>query len=214
MTEQELAEWFERVRTTLEDAYTASDEPWRQSGMSGPAARWTSLRKPIADAVERSGAFLDIGCANGYLLECVMEWVKHRGIRIVPYGLDVSARLLAMASTRLPEFQDNLYQGNGYYWEPPIRFDYVRTCIVYVPAEFERAYIQRLRRFFLKPDGLLLIANYSEGKDHPEQDLIAGSHPTRWLAERLDELRIPVERYIDGYDSLKGRRVRIAVVRK
>jgi SAM-dependent methyltransferase len=214
MTDQELAEWFEHVRTILEDAYVACDEPWAQSGMSGPVERWTSLRKPIADCIDRSGTFLDIGCANGYLLECIMEWIRDRDLSIVPYGLDISDRLLKMASSRLLEFRDNLYLGNGFYWEPPSRFDYVRTELVYVPAEFEHAYIQRLRRVFLNPDGRLLIVNHSEGSDSPERGLVAGSHPTRWLAERLDELGIPVERYVDGYDSVRGKRVRVAVVRK
>lgn len=62
-------QWFSSLRKQLEEAYLQHDEPWKQSGFSGPEERWVACRKPIADCVEKSGSFLDIGCANGYLLE-------------------------------------------------------------------------------------------------------------------------------------------------
>src|SRR5512142_118049 len=90
-TEDETAgmDWFENVKNTLETAYLSHTEPWRQSGMSGPEERWISLRKPVADCIDRSGTFLDIGCANGYLLECILRWTAERGLQVDPFGRDI-----------------------------------------------------------------------------------------------------------------------------
>jgi len=73
MTSGELKSWFENMHMVLETAYLSHREPWRQSGMSGPEDRWTALRKPVADCMEYDGS-LDIGCANGYLIECCLRW--------------------------------------------------------------------------------------------------------------------------------------------
>lgn len=129
----ELARWFSSTKETLEVAYLQHTEPWKQSGFSGPEERWVRVRKPIADCVDEPGAFLDIGCANGYLLECVMKWTAERGISIVPYGLDISERLVELAKARLPAYRDNLCVGNGWDWDNPRRFHHVRTELVYVP---------------------------------------------------------------------------------
>jgi hypothetical protein len=89
MDDKELSEWFYSLKETLEQAYLQHKETWKQSGFSGPEERWVKVRKPIADCVAESGTFLDIGCANGYLLECLLKWIGERGLSIVPYGLDL-----------------------------------------------------------------------------------------------------------------------------
>ena len=55
-----LDDWFLSLKKTIEDAYLKHEEPWRQSGMSGPEERWISLRKPVADCIDKPGSFLDI----------------------------------------------------------------------------------------------------------------------------------------------------------
>ncbi|MCL5998965.1 MAG: class I SAM-dependent methyltransferase [Chloroflexi bacterium] len=212
MTPNELEDWYTRLNAWLEPAYLAHDEPWKQSGMSGPADRWTALRKPVADCIDRAGSFLDIGCANGYLLECCLAWTAERGIKVVPYGLDLSARMIELAQKRLPEYTEHFFVGNALHWTPPQRFDFVRTELVYVPAEYEREYVERLRTHYLTPGGWLLIALYGEGASDPERGILAGCHPTRHLLERLAELGIPVIGSRDGYDAVKGRRTRVAIV--
>ena len=207
----ELSAWFGNVRNILETAYVSHEEPWRQSGMSGPEDRWASLRKPVADCIERSGTFLDIGCANGYLIECILKWTAERGLSIEPYGLDLSEKLVNMAKERLPKYADNFFVGNSFTWLPPRRFDYVRTELVYVPLELEREYVDFLLKNHLTDEGRLLIANYAEGLEL-SGELFPEGYPTPFLAERLDQLGIRSERLVDGYDPIKGRRMKIAVV--
>ncbi|MEE8413571.1 MAG: class I SAM-dependent methyltransferase, partial [Dehalococcoidales bacterium] len=138
MKSEELNSWFENIREVLETAYLAAEEPWKQSGMSGPENRWVSLRKPVADCIDKPGSFLDIGCANGYLLECCTRWTAERGIKIDPYGLDISPKLIELARRRLPQFASHFFTGNAFRWLPPRRFDFVRTELIYVPAEYEK----------------------------------------------------------------------------
>jgi SAM-dependent methyltransferase len=209
----ELAAWFENIRQVLETAYVSHEEPWQQSGMSGPEARWVALRKPVAECIEQAGSFLDIGCANGYLLESILRWTAERGLVIDPYGLDISPRLLDLARQRLPQYADHLFLGNSFTWMPPRRFDFVRTELVYVPGEYERAYVDHLLQNYLAPAGRLLVANYIEDHPDPMHGLLPGCHPTRHILERLAELGRPADDYRDGYDPVKGRKVRIAIVR-
>jgi SAM-dependent methyltransferase len=214
MTHQELQAWFANVRDVLETAYLAGDTPWKQSGTSGPADRWVAKRKPIADCIDRSGSFLDIGCANGYLLECCVEWTAERGVQIDPYGVDISARLVALAQQRLPHLADRFFIANAFEWRPPLRFDFVRTELVYVPGEYERQYVTHLLEQYLKPGGRLLIANYGEDDPDPARGLLPGSRPTRYILDRLAELGFTVSGYQDGVHPASQNKTRIAIVQR
>ncbi len=211
-TSNSLDDWFTNLQHVLETAYIAHEEPWAQSGMSGPAERWDALRRPVADCIDRSGSLLDIGCANGYLLECCLGWTAERGIALEPYGIDLSPALVILARQRLPHYADNLFVANAWSWSPPRRFTFVRTELVYLPAEHERAFVDRLCATLLEPGGRLLIANYAEGNPNVARNLLPGSHPTVHLLDRLAELDIPVIDYKDGLDPRKRSNTRVAIV--
>ncbi len=212
MKVKELDSWFDNIREVLETAYLLNKEPWKQSGMSGPEERWISLRKPVADCIDKSGSFLDIGCANGYLLEYCIKWTAERGINIDPYGLDISPKLLELAKKRLPQFASHFFGGNALTWLPPRKFDFVRTELVYVPAEYEKRYLEFILKNHLEPDGKLLVANYAEHLPDPERSSLPGSYPTADILSRLTELGFKAVQYKDGHDSVKDRRVRIAIL--
>ena len=158
-------DWFYRNRQMLESTYLAAAEPWRQSGFSGPLERWNACRRPIADCMDRDGAFLDIGCANGFLLESVQGWAAERGAQIEPFGLDISEKLVALAASRLPALAGHLLVGNAFTWQPPRRFDYVRTELCYVPDDLHWPYVRRLLSEFLAPGARLLVAEYRSRRD-------------------------------------------------
>ena len=164
MNQEELAQWFDANKTLLETAYLTGQHPWQQSGVGLHSHRtaddWEVMRRPIADCMDRSGSFLDIGCANGYLLECLLQWVNERSLIIDPYGLDLSEKLIELAKARLPHFALHLYVGNAWHWTPPQTFDYVRTELVYVPTELHQQFVSLLLERYLNPHGRLLIAEY------------------------------------------------------
>jgi SAM-dependent methyltransferase len=129
MNDEELSRWFEANKVLLETAYLTGITPWQQSGVGLHTPRsehdWEVLRRPIADCVGSSGTFLDIGCANGYLLECLLGWTQERQLEIIPYGLDFSEALVAVARQRLPQYAHHLFVGNAWDWSPPEQFDYL-----------------------------------------------------------------------------------------
>jgi SAM-dependent methyltransferase len=164
MNDKALTDWFEARKTLLETAYLTGDQPWQQSGVGLHTPHsvhdWEVLRRPIAECITTSGTFLDIGCANGYLLECLLRWTGERGLLITPYGLDFSEELLALAQKRLPQYADHLFLGNAWDWSPPQTFDYVNTTLDYVPEELRQAFVRRLLERYVHSGGCLLIAEY------------------------------------------------------
>lgn len=135
------AGWHAAMAELIVPAYLAAATPWEASGKSGTAEDWEYARSHLACAVERDGSFLDIGCANGYLLECLPRWAPHRLDR---YGTDIAPELVGLARRRLPELADRLWVGNALHWEPPRRFTYMRTGLEYVPRPRRRALVERL----------------------------------------------------------------------
>jgi SAM-dependent methyltransferase len=98
----------------IADAYLNVRDPIRQSGFSGGPARWRSEREPILDTVPCSGSFIDVGCANGHLLECLVARERERGIELYPFGVDISAPLVALAQQRLAHWADRFFVGNAW----------------------------------------------------------------------------------------------------
>lgn len=143
-------------------AYLASDDPLEQSGFSGGRLRWERLRRPIADAVPVSGSFLDIGCANGVLLEDLVAWCGTRGMSLDPWGLDVSPDLVDLARRRYPHCADRFFVGDAATWPPPRRWDVVRTELVYADPAGRPAFVRRLLTHFLNPGGALLVCRYRD----------------------------------------------------
>ncbi|HEV8573490.1 MAG TPA: class I SAM-dependent methyltransferase [Dehalococcoidia bacterium] len=157
---------------SLEDAYLASDDPVQQSGFHGGPERWRAEREPILRAVDGDGSFLDVGCANGYLLECLVHWARERAIALDPYGVDVGPRLIAEARRRLPAFADNFWVANAWEWQPPRRFRYVYTLNDCVPPDLLREYVLRLLDRIVEPGGRLIVGSYgSRSRCEPPLDI-------------------------------------------
>jgi len=198
--------WFDDRLEIIEKAYLGQTEPWKGSGFSGPRERWNELRMPVADAITTSGLFLDIGCANGFLLECVAGWTGARGLTVEPFGLDLSAALVALARARFPGKEDHFFVGNALTWQPLRRFQYVRTETVYVPRDTRVYYLGRALEQFVAPGGALLVAEYRY-KGSP--------HPTLNIDAELRDLGFKVEKTLVAMDSKSGTEgTKVAVIRK
>jgi SAM-dependent methyltransferase len=155
-----------------EEHYLATDDPRRQSGFGGDEERWEAARRPIVETIARNGSFLDVGSANGYLLESIVRWSEHD---VDPYGLDFSPRLVELARSRLPRWRDRFFVGDALEWEPPRRFDFVRTELVYAPEERWRELVERLLARAVAPGGRLIVCGYGS----PRSGL--ATHPVRQI---------------------------------
>ncbi|MGB0060234.1 class I SAM-dependent methyltransferase [Candidatus Binatus sp.] len=159
-------EYYGRVRALLEDAYVSADERgnvFGGSGSSGDMTNWEGKRRVIARAFDRPGSWLDVGCANGLLMETLAAWVAASGHRIEPYGLELSPRIAERARKRLPHWASRIWTGNVMKFEPPIRFDYVTALVDAVPVQSRGALLMRLAHLYLKPGGRLILSCYRPG---------------------------------------------------
>ena len=133
--------WHRAMADLVVPAYLAAETPWAQSGKSGDEALWQEARSHVVDAIDRDGTFLDVGCASGYLMECVVHWSSYR---TEPYGLEIAPELAALARRRLPHWADRIFVGNALDWTPPRRFDFVRTGLDYAPPRRRRDLVAHL----------------------------------------------------------------------
>lgn len=162
------AGWYRRSQALIVPGYLAASDPRAQSGHSGDADRWREARGQLVEAIDRDGTLLDVGCANGHLMETAVEWALERGRRIEPYGLDLSPALLALARERLPAWRDRFFAGNALDWRPPFRFDLVHLQqLEYVPPARRPELIAHLLGHVCRPGGRLIVGSANELRDGP-----------------------------------------------
>nr|WP_281366614.1 class I SAM-dependent methyltransferase [Nocardioides thalensis] len=161
------AQWHDRVRAIIEPAYLAGTTAQAGSGHSGSAAEWDASRGIIVVAIDRSGTFLDVGCANGLLMSSVEQWSADRGLAVEPHGVEISSHFAEVARTRYPHWRDRIWTANADGWEPPMRFDMVRTGLDYVPRPDREAFVRHLVDRVVAPGGRLIIGKNNEDRDEP-----------------------------------------------
>jgi len=172
------AGWHEAVATMIVPAYLAADTAAGGSGSSRDAGGWEYARSLLADAVTPGQTFLDIGCANGLLMESMAHWGG-----IEPYGLEISSELAAVARIRLPHWADRIWVGNAVEWKPPHAFDIVRTNVDCVPVPRRRALLEHLLAYA----GRLVIGVFNEERDARslESEVAAWGFSVSGRSERL-----------------------------
>lgn len=156
------AGWYRDSQRLLETAYLRNGTPRGGSGFGGTAAAWRAHRGHLSQAVDRDGSFLDVGCANGHLLESMVAWCAERGVRLEPYGVDLSAGLVAEARRRLPRWADRIWVGNALDWTAPggRRFDFVHTLLDLVPPARLAQMLRHQLDHLVAPGGRLLASSY------------------------------------------------------
>lgn len=87
ITHEELPQWFATVCDFLQAAYVTADTPWQQSGKGSSYEEWVRLRVPLAELITTDGTFLDVGCANGFLLDCLLQWTSAKKHHTYPSWL-------------------------------------------------------------------------------------------------------------------------------
>jgi 2-polyprenyl-3-methyl-5-hydroxy-6-metoxy-1,4-benzoquinol methylase len=157
-------EFYADNQRTLEPAYLRGTTPRQASGFGGDAWEWEQARRHITDGIAGDGTFLDVGCANGLLMESVAAWCAERGLAIEPYGVDISPALAELARRRLPQWADRIWVGNAVNWRPPgaRRFDYVHILLDCVPRARRADLVRYHLAQTVRPStGHLLVSDYA-----------------------------------------------------
>jgi trans-aconitate methyltransferase len=142
---------------------------YQQSGRSSGAARWAQTRRPFVQAIHRSGDFMDIGCANGLLLESLIRWAGLEGFTLRPHGLDFVPTLVDLARQRFPDCRDHFEVANAFDWSPTRQYDFVRTNLEYVPEPDWIPFVRR-QHAAVAQGGRLILSHY-RNPDEPVVDL-------------------------------------------
>jgi SAM-dependent methyltransferase len=172
------AEFFEGCAAESAKVYLSETEPRRQSGHGGDLFYWRHVRGMILEAIFYGGSFIDIGCANGHLIESLSSWISQSGVQVDFYGLEISKMLYDLAVRRLPAYSERLYHGNGFDWQPPFQFDYVYTMVLPDLAPgLRKGFLGNLYSRCLKPGGRLILGPwYGNGLEKEMTEL--GFAPT------------------------------------
>jgi SAM-dependent methyltransferase len=178
--------WHAAAAALVVPAYLAAESAQGGSGHTGTPQDWEYSRGLVAEAVDRSGSFLDVGCANGLLMESIERWGRAKGLAIEPYGLDISPELAQLARRRLPDWADRIFVGNALGWTPPFRFRVVRTGLEYVPPPRRRALVAWLLEHTVAPEGRLVVGKFNEEVERREleETVTSWGFPIAGRAER------------------------------
>ena len=177
----DLDAWDRRTRELLEDAYVAGGDGPRGSGSGDESVgEWRAKRQHLSVPMDRDGSWLDVGCANGFLLATLPAWCAERGVRIEAYGLELLPEVAALARRLHPELTARIWTGSVMTWSPPRRFTYVTAIADQVPPDRLADLVDRLLAAFVEPGGRLIISTYTEPDGTPRrlfEDLAAAAHP-------------------------------------
>lgn len=179
-------QWFEENCRIFTEAYLARSDPRSQSGHSGDAKHFANSRAMLLPAIDRDGSFIDIGCANGHLIELLQRWALALGFELEMYGLDISAPLVELARRRLPNWRDRFYVGNALSWRPERRFDIVLLVeLACVPRFLERELVANMMDNVVAPGGRLIVGPTTvEHTDHS-------------IRERLESWGYEIDGYVE-----------------
>ena len=182
--------WDRRTRELLEEAYVAAGDGPRGAGSrSASPGGWRAKRQHLAVPMDHDGTWLDVGCANGYLMATLPIWCAERGVTIEPYGLELLSPVADLARELHPDMAQRIWTGSVMHWSPPRRFTYVTALEDQVPPNRLGDLVDRLLGAFVEPGGRLIISAYTD-PDESVRDLFGdltsyGHGPTgRILIER------------------------------
>ncbi|MDE3260257.1 MAG: methyltransferase domain-containing protein [Gemmatimonadota bacterium] len=136
------------------------------SCVDGPSFEtWRRARSFIASEIHRPGTVLDIGCANGFLLRCLLEWSDHA---LTPFGIDSSADRARDVARFFPSQGDHFARlpaerlGEIDAQGLPGKYDFVYWAVWDNFAFDRQDRIDLLRRAYdsVKDDGRLILGFY------------------------------------------------------
>jgi SAM-dependent methyltransferase len=192
-------EWHAAMARLVVPHYLAANTPWGGSGKSGTHDDWEYSRSLIGHAIDRDGSFLDVGCANGYLLESIAGWTTHQ---LGLYGLDIAPELVDLARRRLPHLADHFFVGNALDWQPGRRFTFIRANLDAVPRHRRRELVGRLLSF---SDRLIIGVFNEQVEQRPTEELLRSwGHRIAGRSERTNRYKPQADYRVLWIDSEEG----------
>jgi 2-polyprenyl-3-methyl-5-hydroxy-6-metoxy-1,4-benzoquinol methylase len=116
------------------------------------------------NAIHRDGDFMDVGCANGLLLQDVIGWASERGFSLRPHGIDFVPELIELSRRRFPQHAGSFEVANAFYWTPRRQYDFVRMNLEYVQPRDWPEYIAR-HYSAVAAGGRLIVCQYRNESD-------------------------------------------------
>ena len=173
-------EWYDINKVYFTNLYLSYDNPRAQSGHGGDEYHYAYAHLLILEAVYKHGTFLDVGCANGHLMEMLHKWGAALGFDLQMYGVDISEGLLELAKSRLPHWYDRFFLGNSFYWKPEHKFDYIHIGgLGQVPKDDRRIFFEHMMENYLVDGGRLILGPYwTENDSRAEYNDNLGIPPT------------------------------------
>jgi len=170
-------EWYAINNQHFSEHYLAGDNPRAQSGHGGDELNYFHSHIILVNVIHKNGSFIDVGCANGHLLESLERWINGLDYyKLTFYGLDISQGLIDLAKKRLPQWSHCFFVGNAFFWVPEHKYDYV--CVKelgYVPPNRQRQFFEHLIKHYVSFNGRLILGPFSEeSKSSNTIDLISG----------------------------------------
>lgn len=127
----------------------------RGSGFLGNYLEWEQARGLYLKLIEKPGKILDLGCANGFLLDFI---IKSKKFNLIPFGVDLNEDLIKIAKELFPKYSANFVTQDINDFKSEEKFDYI---LAYFPFFKKKDFLKRLYSM-LKNGGRIIIALYDE----------------------------------------------------
>lgn len=135
-----------------------------QSSWLSSKEMWRKAREVILEGVHKDGTFLDVGCANGVLLRDLCIWAEEKGINLIPFGIDISKKLVDECKERLPKFKMNFIVADRCKFKPKRKFTFICTSFDLRKNRAQEKYLKRYLGM-LESGGRLILTRYDDHKD-------------------------------------------------
>lgn len=133
----------------------------RETGFGGTEEEWRFCREIITQAIDKSGTFLDLGCANGRLVFDLQKWMQEKGVNLDIFGVDFVPELIDKAQKRFPNATDHFQTADVTEYTPNRQYDYIRTELGYFPGDKVKENLQRYLTM-VKTGGKLIVTKYDD----------------------------------------------------
>jgi hypothetical protein len=157
---------------------------------------WKAARKIILEPVDKDGAFLDVGCANGVLLRDLCIWAREeKGIKLVPYGIDFLTEAIEESKKIHPRHASNFKVAEMMAFRTCRKFTFIHSE-PYGPRNSIKDFLSKYLNM-LQDEGKLIVSFY----DHKADKFLCLYHECRKMA-RKSGFSLAVRTDASGFPNL------------